>query len=146
MVWTHHFTLDALLVVSIVLLVTVAPLLSPSGTIGAATGTALLAVVAWLARCRAAAPLAAFSVVCLGLALGGVPYSQLVLGVGLLSYAAVVRATPWLRGTATGARRGPLTVTFASSRLPQDSSLRSRCSVGTCSCIRTSMTSSRLCA
>lgn len=102
----RRFTLDALLVVSIILLVTVAPLLSLSAAIGAATGTGLLAVVAWLARCQAAAPLAAFCVVGLGLAVGGVPYSQLVLGMGLLSYAAVMRVTPWLRGTATWARLG----------------------------------------
>lgn len=63
-------------------------------------------MVAWLARCQAAAPLAAFCVVGLSFALGGVPYSQLVLGIGLLSYAAVVRVTPWLRGTATWARWG----------------------------------------
>jgi len=62
--------------------------------------------VAWTRRCTAAAPLAAFAVICLILAFAGVPYSQLVLGLGLVFYAAFVRLTPWLRGSATWARWG----------------------------------------
>ena len=66
----------------------------------------MLAVVAWYKRCRAAAPVSTFCVICLGLAFFGVPYFQVVLGVGLLCYAGVVRSVPWLRGTATWARWG----------------------------------------
>jgi len=98
--------LDALLVITTTLLVTMVPLLPPNAGTVAAGAIALLAVVAWLNRCRAAAPLSAVYVVCLAVALFGVPYSQLVLGLGLVSYAAVVRMVPWLRGTATWARWG----------------------------------------
>ena len=87
-------------------LVTVAPLVPAAAAIGVLTGIAILAVVAWGKRCRAAAPVGVFCVVCVGLALSGVPYSQLVLGVGLLSYAVVVRTVPWLRGVATWGRWG----------------------------------------
>jgi hypothetical protein len=47
---------DALVVVSLTVLVTAAPLLPPNGGIGVGIGTAALAVVAWCRRCRAAAP------------------------------------------------------------------------------------------
>ena len=80
--------------VSITLLVTAAPLVPPYAAIGAASGTALLAVLAWYKRCRAAAPFSTFCVICLGLALSGVPYFQVVLAVGLLCYASVVRGVP----------------------------------------------------
>lgn len=88
------------------LLVTAAPLVPPNAAIVAAAGTAVLGVVAWYERCRAAAPLSAFCVICLGLALSGVLYSQVVLGLGLLCYGVVVRGVPWLRGSATWARLG----------------------------------------
>jgi hypothetical protein len=99
-------TLDALLVVSVTLLVTAAPLVPSNAAICAAVGIALLVVVAWYKRCRAAAPVSTFCVICLGLAFCGVPYFQVVLGVGLLCYAGVVRGVPWLRGTATWTRWG----------------------------------------
>jgi membrane protease YdiL (CAAX protease family) len=99
-------TLDALLVVSVTLLVTAAPLVPSKAAIGAAVGIALLAVLAWSKRSRAAAPVSTFCVICLGLVFCGVPYFQVVLGVGLLCYAGVVRGVPWLRGTATWARWG----------------------------------------
>jgi hypothetical protein len=99
-------TLDALLVVSVTLLVTAAPLIPPKGAIGAASGIALLGVVAWYKRCRAAAPLSIFCVICVGLVLSGVRYFPVVLAFGLLGYAGVVRGVPWLRGTATWARWG----------------------------------------
>ena len=104
-------TLDALLVVSVTLLVTAAPLVPPNAAIGAASGTAVLAVVAWYKRCRAAAPFSTFCVICLGLALSGVRYFPVVLGLGLLGYAGVVRGVPWLRGTATWARWGSFDAT-----------------------------------
>jgi uncharacterized protein len=103
--------LDALLVVSVTLLFTVAPLVPRNAAIGAASGIAVLTVLAWYKRCRAAAPFSVFCVICLGLALSGVPYFQIVLGVGLLCYAGIVRAVPWLRGTATWARWGSFDAT-----------------------------------
>jgi CAAX protease family protein len=103
--------LDALLVVSVTLLCTAAPLVPPNAAIGAASGIAVLAVLAWYKRCRAAAPFSTFCVVCFGLALSGVPYFQVVVGVGLLCYAGVVRGVPWLRGTATWARWGSFDAT-----------------------------------
>ena len=65
-----------------------------------------MAVVAWGRRCQAAASVGAFCVVCLGLALAGVPYSQVVFGVGLVTYAVVVRRVPWLRDVTTWVRWG----------------------------------------
>ena len=103
--------LDALLVVSVTLLITAAPLVPPNAAIGAASGTAVLAVLAWYKRCRAAAPFSTFCVICLGLVLSGVQYFQVVLTLGLLCYAAVVRGVPWLRGTATWARWGSFDAT-----------------------------------
>ena len=103
--------LDAFLVVSVTLLITAAPLVPSEVAIVAASGTALLAVLAWYKRCRAAAPFSIFCVVCLGLALSGVRYFLIVLGAGLLSYAGVVRGVPWLRGTATWARWGSFDAT-----------------------------------
>ena len=76
--------LDALLVVSVTLLITAAPLVPPNAAIGAASGTAVLAVLAWYKRCRTAAPFSTFCVVCLGLVFFGVPYFQAVLALGLL--------------------------------------------------------------
>jgi len=103
--------LDAPLVVSITLLVTAAPLVPPHAAIAAASGTAVLAVLAWYKRCRAAAPLSTFYVIGLGLIFSGVRYFPVVLGVGLLCYAEVVRGVPWLRGTATWARWGSFDAT-----------------------------------
>jgi hypothetical protein len=103
--------LDSLLVVSVTLLVTAAPLVSPSAAIGAASGTAVLTVLAWYKRCRAAAPLSAFCLVCIGLVLSGVQYFPVVLALGLLCYAGIVRGVPWLRGTATWAIYGSFDAT-----------------------------------
>jgi uncharacterized protein len=103
--------LDALLVVSVTLLCTAAPLVPRNAAIGAASGAAVVAVLAWYKRCQAAAPFSTFCVICLGLALSGVPYFQVVLALGLLCYAAVVRGVPWLRGTATWARWGSFDAT-----------------------------------
>ena len=86
--------LNALLVVGVTLLCTAAPLAPPNAAIGAASGIAVLAVLAWNKRCRAAAPFSTFCVICLGLVLSGVPYFQVVLAVGLLCYASVVRGVP----------------------------------------------------
>jgi len=104
--------LDALLVVSVTLLVTAAPLLPRKAAMGAASGIAVLAVLAWYKRCAAAAPYSIFCVVCLGLVFSGVRYFQVVLAVGLLGYAGVVRVVPWLRGTATWARCGSFDATI----------------------------------
>ena len=101
----HRGINDATLVVAIVALITVAPLV-PAAAIGALAGLALLTIVAWTKRSRAATPLGVFCVFCLALAMAGVPFSQIVLGVGLLAYAALVRTVPWLRGAATWVRRG----------------------------------------
>ena len=103
--------LDALLVVSVTLLITAAPLVPPNAAIVAASGTAVLAVLAWYKRCRAAAPFSTFCVICLGQVLSGVQYFQVVLTLGLLCYAALVRGVPWLRGTATWARWGSFDAT-----------------------------------
>jgi uncharacterized protein len=102
---------DALLVVSVTLLVTAAPLVPSNAAICAAAGVALLAVVAWSKRCRAAAPVSLFCVICLGLALVGVRYFPVVLAGGLLGYAGIVRGVPWLRGTATWTRWGSFDAT-----------------------------------
>jgi len=69
-------------VVSVTLLFTAAPLIPRNAAIGAASGTAVLAVLAWYKRCRAAAPFSTFCVICLGLALSGVLYFQVVLALG----------------------------------------------------------------
>jgi uncharacterized protein len=79
-------------VVSVTLLCTAAPLVPLNAAIGAASGTAVLTVLAWYKRCRAAAPFSIFCVICLGLALSGVPYFQ-------------------LQGTATWARWGSFDAT-----------------------------------
>lgn len=97
--------------VSVTLLVTAAPLVPPKAAIGAASGTAVLAVLAFYKRCRAAAPLSAFCVICFGLVLSGVRYFPVVMAVGLFGYAGVVRGVPWLRGTATWARWGSFDAT-----------------------------------
>lgn len=102
----YGLTLDAIIVVGITVLVAVTPLLPASSQIGAIVGIAALALLAWFRRCRAATPVGVFSVVCVGMALSGVHYSQLVLGVGLLTYAVVVRRVPWLHGVATWIRMG----------------------------------------
>jgi membrane protease YdiL (CAAX protease family) len=98
-------------VVSVTLLCIAAPLVPPNAAIGAAIGTAVLAVLAWYKRCRAAAPFSTFCVICFGLVLAGVRYFPVVLGLGLLCHAGVVRGVPWLRGTATWARWGSFDAT-----------------------------------
>jgi CAAX protease family protein len=98
-------------VVSVTLLFTAAPLVPSNVAIAAASGIAVLAVLAWYKRCRAAAPFSTFCVICLSLVLFGVRYFPLVLGLSLLSYAGVVRGVPWLRGTATWARWGSFDAT-----------------------------------
>jgi hypothetical protein len=103
--------LDALLVVGVTLLCTAAPLVPPKAAIGAAGGTAVLAVLAWSKRCRAAAPFSTFCVICFALVLVGIRYFPVVLGLSLLGYAVVVRAVPWLRGTTTWARWGSFDAT-----------------------------------
>jgi uncharacterized protein len=110
--------LDGLLVVSVTLLCTAAPLLPTNAAIAAASATAVLAVLAWYERCRAAAPLSTFCVICFGLVLSGVPHFWLVLAFGLLCYAGVVRGVPWLRGTATWARWGSFDASVRLLSLP----------------------------
>jgi hypothetical protein len=56
--------LDAVLVVSVTLLCTAAPLLPANAAIAAGSATAVLAVLAWYKQCRAAAPLSTFCVIC----------------------------------------------------------------------------------
>jgi uncharacterized protein len=102
---------DALLVVSVTLLCIAAPLLPSNAAIGAAAGTAVLAVLAWYKHCRAAAPFSTFCVICFGLVLSGVRLFPVVLALGLLGYAGVVRAVPWRRRTATWARLGSFDAT-----------------------------------
>jgi uncharacterized protein len=98
--------LDARLVVSLTLLITAAPLLPGITAIGVLGGTAVLTVLAWDKRCRDAAPLSFFCLICLGLVVSGVRYLPIVLVLGLLCYAAVILGLPWLRGTATWTRWG----------------------------------------
>jgi hypothetical protein len=98
--------LDALLVVGVTLLCTAAPLVPINAAIAAASGILVLAVLAWYKRCPAAAPFSVFCVVCLSLIFFGVRYFPVILALGLLGYAGVVRGVPWLRGTATWARWG----------------------------------------
>jgi len=71
----------------------------------------MLAVLAWYKRCRAAAPFSTFCVIYFGLVLSGVRLFPVVLALGLLGYAGVVRGVPWLRGTATWARWGSFDAT-----------------------------------
>jgi membrane protease YdiL (CAAX protease family) len=68
-------------------------------------------MLAWYKRCRVAAPLSAFCVICFGLILCGVRLFPVVLALGLLGYAGVLRGVPWLRGTATWARWGSFDAT-----------------------------------
>ncbi len=97
--------------VSVTLLCTAAPLVPPNAAIGAASGTAVLALLSWYKRCRTAAPFSTFCVICFGLVLSGVRYFPVVLGLGLLCYAGIVRGVPWLRGTATWVRWGAFDAT-----------------------------------
>jgi CAAX protease family protein len=103
--------LDALLVVSVTLFCIAAPLVPPKAAVGAAGGIAVLSVLAWSTRCRAAAALSTFCVICFALVLVGFRYFPVVLGLSLLGYAGVVCAVPWLRGTATWARWGSFDAT-----------------------------------
>src|SRR5438552_13851736 len=98
--------LNALLVVGVTLLCTAAPLVPTNAAIAAASGIVLLAMLAWYKRCPAAAPFSIFCVICLSLIFSGVRYFPVILALGLLGYAGVVRGVPWLRGTATWARWG----------------------------------------
>jgi membrane protease YdiL (CAAX protease family) len=98
--------LDALLVVGVTLLCTASPLVPTNAAIAAASGIVVLAVLAWYKRCPAAAPFSIFCVICLSLIFSGVRYFPVILALGLLGYAGVVRGVPWLRGTATWARWG----------------------------------------
>jgi hypothetical protein len=100
--------LDAFLVVGVTLLCTAAPLVPTNAAIAAASGIVLLAMLAWYKRCPAAAPFSIFCVICLSLIFFGVRYFPVILALGLLGYAGVVRGVPWLRGTATWARWGSL--------------------------------------
>jgi membrane protease YdiL (CAAX protease family) len=97
---------DALLVVGITLLCIAAPLVPTKAAIAAAGGIVVLAVLAWYTRCPAAAPFSAFCVICLGLIFAGVRYFPVILAVGLLGYAGILRLVSWLRGTAAWARWG----------------------------------------
>ncbi len=83
-----------------------APLVRRNAAITAASGIVVLAVLAWYKRCPAAAPFSTFCVICLSLIFSGVRYFPVILALGLLGYAGVVRIVPWLRGTATWARWG----------------------------------------
>ena len=103
--------LDALLVVGVTLLCTAAPLVPTNAAIAAASGIVLLAMLAWSKRCPAAAPFSIFCVICLSLIFSGVRYFPVILALGLLGYAGVVRGVPWLRGTATWARWGSFDAT-----------------------------------
>jgi membrane protease YdiL (CAAX protease family) len=98
--------LDALLVLGITGLITAAPLLPQAAGVGTSVLVGCITALAWVTRSRAAAPLGLFCVVCLGLAVVGVRYSQLVLGVGLLVYAWIIRQVAWLQGAATWMRKG----------------------------------------
>jgi membrane protease YdiL (CAAX protease family) len=102
--------LDALLVVGVTLLCTAAPLVPSNAAIAAASGIVLLAMLAWYKRCSAAAPFSIFCVICLSLIFSGMRYFPVILALGLLGYAGVVRGVPWLRGTATWARWGSFDV------------------------------------
>jgi membrane protease YdiL (CAAX protease family) len=94
------------LVVGVTLLCIAAPLVPTSAAIAAAGGIVVLAMLAWSKRCPAAAPFSAFCVICLGLIFAGVRYFPVILTLGLLGYAGIVRIVSWLRGTATWARWG----------------------------------------
>lgn len=104
-------TVDAVLVIGVTLLVTAAPLLPRKAAAAVAAVTAVLTALAWYKRCVAAAPLSAFCVICFGLLLSGVRFIPIVLGLGLIGYAGIVRGAPWLRGTATWIRRGSFNAT-----------------------------------
>lgn len=103
--------LDALLVASVTLLFTAAPLIPANAAIGAAIGTAVLALLAWYKRSPAAAPLSTFCVLCFGLVLSGVRLFPIVLTVALLGYAVTVRLVPWQRGTTTWVQWGSFDAT-----------------------------------
>jgi membrane protease YdiL (CAAX protease family) len=97
-------------VVGVTLLCIAAPLVPTSAAIAAAGGIVVLAVLAWYKRCPAAAPFSAFCVICLSLIFAGLRYFPVILTLGLLGYAGIVRIVSWLRGTATWARWGSFDV------------------------------------
>lgn len=99
-------TLNAKLVIGIVILVTAIPLQSTTAQAVLSVGVVCLTVVAWIKRCRAAAPVGIFCVTCLAVAFAGVPYSQLVLGIGLLVYAVVVWRVSWFQDNTRWIRLG----------------------------------------
>jgi uncharacterized protein len=103
----HSFRkLDALLVVGATLLCTAAPPGSLQSSDWSCDRNCRVGALAWYKRCRAAAPFSTFCVICLGLAFSGVRYFPVILALGLLGYAGVVRIVPWLRGTASWVRCG----------------------------------------
>jgi hypothetical protein len=104
--WLRGLTLDARLTLGITALITATPLVPAAAQVACAMGVVWLTVVAWSKRCRAATPVGVFCATALALAAASVPYSQLVLGGGLLAYAVVVRRVAWMRGLATWLRWG----------------------------------------
>jgi len=90
----------------ITVLITAIPLVPIAAQAASAIGVVWLTVVAWSKRCKATAPVGIFCITCLALAVTSVPYSQLVLGGGLLGYAVVARRVVWMRGITTWVRWG----------------------------------------
>jgi hypothetical protein len=99
---------DTLLVVGITVLITAIPLLPKSLAVAMSVAVVGATVIAWARRCRFAASLGVFCAACVVLALTGIRYSQVLLGVGLLAYTWTTRRTPWLRGTDAWIKRGAL--------------------------------------
>lgn len=99
-------TLDARLLLGVTILITTVPLVSAVAQAVCAGGVVCLTGLAWFKRCKAAASVGVFSVACLVLAASSVPYSQIVLGGGLIAYAVVVWRVKWMREVPTWVRWG----------------------------------------
>ena len=95
--WLHGLTLDTRLTLGLTILITAVPLVPATAQAACAGGVACLTGLAWYRRCKAAAPVGVFSITCLALAAMSIPYSQVILGGGLIGYALFVRSAGWMR-------------------------------------------------
>jgi membrane protease YdiL (CAAX protease family) len=99
---------DTVLVVCITVLITAIPLLPDSWAVVMSLAVVGATAIAWIRRCRIAAPLGLFCAVCLMMIVAGIRYTQVSLGAGLLAYTWATQRSEWLRGSAAWIKRGRL--------------------------------------
>ena len=104
--WVGGLTLDAWFMLGITAFLTAIPLVPSAAQAACSTGVLLLTVIAWSKRYKASAPVGIFSIACLALAVTSLPYSQIILGGGLLAYAVVATRVVWMRGATIWVRWG----------------------------------------